>query len=74
MYLTQLYRSDNLLVTLIKVMTALVVLLASNGCCGDLFLCNFIDMCIVILTAVELKTWLVLGVYLYYYRVVCPQI
>lgn len=68
------WRFDTLLVTLIKVMTALVVLLASNGCCGDLFLCNFIDMCIVILTAVELKTWLVLGVYLYSYRVVCPQI
>jgi hypothetical protein len=55
----------------IKIMTIFVVLLASNGCCGDLILYNFIDMCIVIFVPVELKILLVLGVYLYYYRVVC---
>jgi len=43
-------------------MTTLVVLLASNGCCGDLILCNFINICIVMFIVVELKTLLVLGV------------
>jgi hypothetical protein len=58
---------------LIKIMTTFIVLLASNDCCGDLILCNFIDVyCDIHNNGIE--ALLVLGLYWYHYRIVCLQI
>jgi hypothetical protein len=54
-------------------MTTFIVLLASNDCCGDLILCNFIDVyCDIHNNGIE--ALLVLGLYWYHYRIVCLQI